>query len=171
MPTPEQPQNGQASQSQGNGQPQSGSSPQPQGNGQQPASAPPAVPPPPPPSASAQSGGPSTQPQRPRRVYMGSKSPLGFACNLGNVLLALEQEPELANAFGYDQMLCISMLLRSLFTTNPTFQPREINEHDVSTVQQWLQWQGFRRLSWEVTLASGSCCHHAVINDASVVAA
>jgi hypothetical protein len=67
-------------------------------------------------------------------------------CNLGNVLLALEQEPEIMKAFAYDEMLRTEVLLRPMFVSDPNFAPRPITDADVCAVQSWLQWFGFRRL-------------------------
>src|SRR5262245_23235881 len=79
-----------------------------------------------------------------RNGYMKGKTAL--ACNVGNVLLALEQEPEIANAFGYDEMLRTEVLLRPLFTSDPSFTPRPVSDADVTALQAHLQWCGFRRL-------------------------
>jgi predicted P-loop ATPase len=76
--------------------------------------------------------------------YMKSKSEL--ASNAGNVLLALEQEPELRDAFAYDEMLQAEILLRPLFKDQPNFTPRPVTDADVTAVQAHLQWFGFRRL-------------------------
>jgi predicted P-loop ATPase len=80
---------------------------------------------------------------------MGIKTDL--ACNLGNVALALEQEPDLVDAFAYNEMLCLNMLMRPLFAIDPTFKPRPITDVDVAVVQDYLQWFGFRRLSSDTT--------------------
>jgi predicted P-loop ATPase len=76
--------------------------------------------------------------------YMKGKSAL--ASNVGNVLLALQQEPELMGAFGYDEMLRCEVLLRPLFRSESNFTPRPITDADVTSVQSHLQWMGFRRL-------------------------
>ena len=77
--------------------------------------------------------------------YMKGKSPL--ASNVGNALLALNQEPELVNAFGYDEMLRTEVLLRPVFDADPTtFKPRPVTDADVCAVQSFLQWFGFRRV-------------------------
>src|SRR5262245_10798538 len=77
--------------------------------------------------------------------YMKGKTAL--ASNVGNALLALDQEPELMHAFGYDEMLRTEVLLRPLFTPpDPHFVPRPITDADVTTVQAHLQWFGFRHL-------------------------
>jgi hypothetical protein len=80
--------------------------------------------------------------------YMGSKTTL--ACNVGNVLLALKQEPEIMNAFGYDEMMRTEMLLRPLFHKDPNFTPRPVTDADVTAAQAHLQWFGFRRLGKDV---------------------
>jgi predicted P-loop ATPase len=74
-----------------------------------------------------------------------------LACNVGNVILALKQEPELMNAFGYDEMLRAEVLLRPLFCKEPNFKARPATDADVSAVQSWLQWKGFRKLGSGVT--------------------
>ena len=81
--------------------------------------------------------------------YMESKTPL--ASNVANALLALEQEPELMNAFGYDEMQRVEMLLRPLFGDDPNFKPRPVTDGDVCAVQRWLQGLGFRRLGKDTT--------------------
>ena len=77
------------------------------------------------------------------RDYMKSLSDL--ACNVGNILLALKQEPALKNAFGYDEMLRTEVLLRPLFSDDPNFILRPLTDADVTAVQAHLQWFGFRR--------------------------
>ena len=75
-----------------------------------------------------------------------------WACNVGNVLLALEREPEIMNAFAFDEMLCCTVLLRPLFLPpDANFRPRPITDADVCAVQTHLQWLGFRRLGKDVT--------------------
>jgi Virulence-associated protein E/Bifunctional DNA primase/polymerase, N-terminal len=82
--------------------------------------------------------------------YMAGNSEL--ASNVGNALLALEREPELAGAFGYDEMLHTEMLLRPLFAPPDShFRPRPITDGDVCRVQAHLQWFGFRRLGKDAT--------------------
>lgn len=61
-------------------------------------------------------------------------------------MLALEQEPEIVNAFGYDEMPRSEVLLRPLFHHDPNFTRRPVTDADVTAVQAWLQWKGFRRL-------------------------
>jgi hypothetical protein len=73
------------------------------------------------------------------------KGKTDLASNVGNVLLALEQEPELMNGFGYDEMLRTEVLLRPLFSDDPNFILRPLTDADVTAVQAHLQWFGFRR--------------------------
>ena len=74
-----------------------------------------------------------------------------LACNAGNVLLALQTEPELKGAFGYDEMLRTEVLLRPLFADEPNFKPRPVTDIDVTAVQIHLQWYGFLRLGKDNT--------------------
>jgi hypothetical protein len=92
---------------------------------------------------------PGPQPQ-PKENYMQGKTKL--ACNVGNIILALEQEPEIINAFGYDEMVRTPMLLRPLFNADPNnFKLRPVTDADVTGVQAWLQWFRFRRLGKDTT--------------------
>ena len=106
------------------------------------------VPPVPPGTGPTPPSGASATPQA-KRLYMKTKT--AWACNVGNVLLALEQEPELMGAFGYDEMLACEVLLRPLFKVDPSFTPRPVTDADVIAVQQHLQWFGFRRLGKNTT--------------------
>jgi hypothetical protein len=81
--------------------------------------------------------------------YMKGKTAL--ASNIGNVLLALDQEPELMNAFAYDEMLRTEILLRPLFNPDSNFRSRPLTDADICAVQSYLQWFGFRRLGKDAT--------------------
>jgi 5S rRNA maturation endonuclease (ribonuclease M5) len=81
--------------------------------------------------------------------YMKHKTEL--ACNAGNILLALQTEPELKGAFVYDEMLCTELLMRPLFKDDPNFKPRPVTDADVTAVQAHLQWFGFRKLGKDTT--------------------
>jgi Virulence-associated protein E-like domain len=75
-----------------------------------------------------------------------------WACNVGNVLLALERESEIMNAFAFDEMLRCGVLLRPLFSPpDANFKPRPVTDADVIAVQKFLQWRGFRRLGKDAT--------------------
>jgi hypothetical protein len=73
----------------------------------------------------------------PKEKYMPGKTSL--ACNAGNVLLALQTEPELKGAFGYDEMLRTEMLRRPLFVDDPDFKPRPVTDADATAVQVHLR--------------------------------
>jgi hypothetical protein len=91
------------------------------------------------------------QPEQPStlRAYMHHKTKL--ACNVGNTLKALRTEPELKGAFAYDEMLCAEMLVRPLFKPEAHFKPRPLTDADVTDVQDWLHWFGFRKLGKDTT--------------------
>jgi len=75
-----------------------------------------------------------------------------FACNVYNVLKALDQEPALINLFAHDEMACTEMLMRPLFVSDPNFKPRPVTDADVTNVQSWLQSSvKFTRLSKNTT--------------------
>jgi predicted P-loop ATPase len=81
--------------------------------------------------------------------YMRGRTDLN--CNVGNVLIALEREPEIMNAFAFDEMLRTEMLMRPLFCDDPNFKRRPVTDADVTAVQMWLQQFGFRRLGKDTT--------------------
>src|SRR5258707_53501 len=56
------------------------------------------------------------------------KGNTALACNVGNILLALDREAEITNAFGYDEMLRAEILLRPLFADEPNFRPRPLTD-------------------------------------------
>jgi predicted P-loop ATPase len=85
-------------------------------------------------------------------------APMGYmkgindlVCNVGNIMLALETEPELISAFAYDEMMRTEVLLRPLFSEKPDFKPRPVTDADVTVVQAWLQRFGFLKLGKDVT--------------------
>jgi predicted P-loop ATPase len=88
--------------------------------------------------------GPSNQ-----KGYMRGSTDL--VCNVGNVMFALETEPELINAFAHDEMMRTEVLLRPLFSEKPDFKQRPITDADVTAVQAWLQRSGFLNLGKDVT--------------------
>ena len=75
---------------------------------------------------------------------MEGKSPL--ASNIGNAMLALSEDPALQDRFGFNEMSCTAMLMKPLFSEDADFVKRPINDADLASVQQYLQWQGLRRL-------------------------
>ena len=79
---------------------------------------------------------------------MGTKTDI--ASNLGNVLLALREDEALRDAFALDEMLCMSVLLRPLFKPEPDFAVRPVTDADIGAIQEYLQWQGLRRIGREI---------------------
>jgi predicted P-loop ATPase len=69
--------------------------------------------------------------------------PLG---NLANVLLALRNDPSFANMFGFDEMLCASMLMQPL-EEGANFQSRPLTDVDVGLVQERLQQLALKKIS------------------------
>jgi hypothetical protein len=69
-----------------------------------------------------------------------------LASNLANALVGLREDPDLYDVLGYDEMQRVPMLMRPLFSSEPTFIARPIEDSDVATMQEHLQWQGLRRL-------------------------
>ena len=51
-----------------------------------------------------------------------------------------------ADALAYDEMLCTPTLLHPLFKAEPDFTARPVTDADVAAIQEYLQWQGLRRI-------------------------
>ena len=69
-----------------------------------------------------------------------------FACNVENAHLGLREDPRLKDLLGYDEMLCMPMLMKPLFHDVEGFKPRPVTDADVSMIQRYLQTLGFKRL-------------------------
>jgi hypothetical protein len=83
------------------------------------------------------------------RVMVGNS---GYpACNLGNALLALREDPKLRDALGYDQMLCAAVLQHPLLTVDLNFAVRPLADKDVSLIQEYLQHQGLTGMGKDTT--------------------
>jgi predicted P-loop ATPase len=93
-----------------------------------------------------------------RKSLMGAKT--AFASNVGNALCLLREDPELSDAFGFDEMARLPVLRRPLFTTGPGFVERPLTDADVTSVQEHLQWRGLVRLGKDTA-------HQAVLSRAS----
>jgi hypothetical protein len=84
-----------------------------------------------------------------KEVFMKGES--AWNCNVGNVMAALDKQSDIMNAFAYDEMLRTEILLRPLFGSDPKFKPRPVTDADVTNLQAWLQWFGFRQLGKDTT--------------------
>jgi predicted P-loop ATPase len=72
--------------------------------------------------------------------------------NLANAALALRRAPELRGIVSFDEMLQHAMLLRTVpaCRMEPVTAPRPLRDTDVNAVQEWLQWQGLRRIGKDI---------------------
>jgi hypothetical protein len=75
---------------------------------------------------------------------MGNKTEI--ASNIGNTILALQQDAALRNVFAFNEMNCTVMVINPLFKTDTAHVVRPISDADIAAVQSYLQWQGLRRL-------------------------
>jgi predicted P-loop ATPase len=63
--------------------------------------------------------------------------------NLANTMLAFELDPAVKDAFGFDEMACKSMLLRSPQGRTP----RPVTDSDINDLQHWVQYAGLRKVT------------------------
>jgi hypothetical protein len=90
------------------------------------------------------------------------------ACNLGNAMLGLREDPELCDVLGFDEMLRAPVLMRPLFEPpDPDFALRPVDEGDVAAIQEFLQLKGLRRIGKDtvhqaVAARAQECAFHPV---------
>jgi hypothetical protein len=67
--------------------------------------------------------------------------------NVGNCLLALREDPALCDLLAYNEMLGLPMLMQPPpYSSLPDFEPRPLTDADVVAIQEFLQWEGLRRV-------------------------
>ena len=98
-----------------------------------------------------------------RAVYVKNE----IAGVLSNVLLALRDDEALRDVLGYDEMLCLPVLLKPLFVQDPNFVSRPMMDADVIRIQEYLQLEGMWHASREtvqhaVDLRVRECAFHPV---------
>lgn len=76
--------------------------------------------------------------------------------NLANVMIALRNAPDIADAVTYDEMLRAAILTRALPVVEDADgglgpYPRPVRDADVSQLEEWLQREGLPRISKDVT--------------------
>jgi predicted P-loop ATPase len=76
--------------------------------------------------------------------------------NLANALIGLRTE--LPDHFGYDEMMCMPMLMESLEGSKFGFTSRPLSDVDVSIIQERLQHAGLKRLSKDTTHQAVEVC-------------
>jgi hypothetical protein len=91
--------------------------------------------------------------------------------NLFNAALALRADPKLRDILAYDEMLRAPILAAPLVgrERGGTFAPRPVRDTDVSTVQEYLQFNGLEKLGKDTThqavdLRAQECAFHPVRN-------
>lgn len=98
---------------------------------------------------------------------MEGKSPI--ASNLGNVMLGLREDHGLQGRFGFNEMSCTAILMKPLFKEDADHITRPVSDADIAEVQQYLQWQGLRRLGKDtvhqaIDVRARQCGFHPVKN-------
>ena len=74
-----------------------------------------------------------------------------IASNIGNVLLALRSDPQLRDVLAYDEMLRAPVLVKPLLKTATGQLPRPVTDADVAAIQEFLQWNGLKRVGKDTT--------------------
>src|SRR5262249_13590843 len=78
---------------------------------------------------------------------------------LVNVLTALRHDATMREAFAFNELLRVPMLIKSL-DRRVDFVPRPVTDIDIGHLQEWLQWSGLR-------VVGADTCHRAVETRAS----
>jgi predicted P-loop ATPase len=86
---------------------------------------------------------------------------------LANAMIALRSDPDVKDAFAYDEMLCAVMLLHPVTNEGSKFTPRPVTDVDVSNLQEWLQLAGLPNIGKEtahqaVDVRARECAFHPV---------
>jgi len=86
---------------------------------------------------------------------------------VANALIALRHDPELANAFSFDEMLRVPLLTQPLPAGDNDHVIRPVTDVDVTALQEYLQHAGLKRLAQDVThqaidLRAQECAFHPV---------
>jgi predicted P-loop ATPase len=66
--------------------------------------------------------------------------------NLANTMIALRTDPNVKDAFSYDEMLCAVTLMQPISNERLGFEPRPVTDIDVSSLQEWLQLSGLANI-------------------------
>jgi predicted P-loop ATPase len=73
--------------------------------------------------------------------------------NLANAALTLREAPELKGIVAYDEMLRLTLVMRSLPGSRmaAVAEPRPVQDTDVAAIQEWMQRHNMRRMSKDTT--------------------
>jgi hypothetical protein len=71
---------------------------------------------------------------------------------VANVLLALREDEALCDVLGYDEMLCLPVLLKPLLVQDPNFVARPMIDADLIRIQEYLQLEGMMHVGREAVL-------------------
>jgi len=70
---------------------------------------------------------------------------------VANALIALRNDPAVIDAFAYDEMLCVPMLMHQISAplSGSITEPRPLTDKDVTDLQEWMQNAGLKRIAHE----------------------
>lgn len=77
--------------------------------------------------------------------------------NVANVLMILRADPAYSGSFAYDQMACMTMLMKPLDVQAEPFSPRAVTDDDVTHIQERLQMLALPRIGKEVMHQAIDC--------------
>jgi len=99
-------------------------------------------------SAPAPSGTAEPMHWRDLCIMSEGKNPKPLAI-VANALIALRRDPAVKDAFAFDQMQCMPMLIHDIGKPDNNSKPRPMTDEDVVNTQEWLQQNGLPGLSRE----------------------
>jgi predicted P-loop ATPase len=81
---------------------------------------------------------------------LGGKNPKPLPI-VANALVALRSDPAIRDAFAYDEMSCATMLMHGIGKplAGTILEPRALTDEEVTTLQEWLQGNGLKRIARE----------------------
>ena len=68
---------------------------------------------------------------------------------LHNAVEALRGDPAIQDAYAFDEMLCIPMLMHTIGAPLDHIDPRPVSDSDVTELQRWMQAVGLARIARE----------------------
>ena len=75
-----------------------------------------------------------------------------------NALVALRRDPAIRDAFAFDEMKCMPMLMHTIGDPLAQFDHRLVTDDDITILTEFLQKAGLRRISRDIVRDAVSAC-------------